>query len=166
MPDQEAFDQVFEQEYPRVYHFALRLCRSAPLAEELAQQTFFIALQKMDRFRGECRLGVWLCQIAKHEFFAHQRRQHKRESTLEELGVDATNPAPWEAVERLEETCRIYSAIRRMEEPYKGVFSLRVFGELSYREIARLHAKTESWVRVTYYRAKLKLQNMIKEDDS
>ena len=46
------------------------------------------------------------------------------------------------------------------EEPYKEVFWLRIFGELSFAQIGALFEKTESWARVTYYRAKI----MIKEE--
>ena len=45
-----------------------------------------------------------------------------------------------------------------MEEPYKEVFQLRVFGELSFADIGKIFHKTESWARVTYHRARLKLQ--------
>lgn len=45
-----------------------------------------------------------------------------------------------------------------MEEPYKEVFTLRVFGELSFREVGEVFGKRENWARVTYHRAKLKLK--------
>ena len=48
-----------------------------------------------------------------------------------------------------------------MEEPYKEVFQLRVFGELSFVEIAKLFGKTDSWARVTYHRARIKMQEGI-----
>ncbi len=162
MPDQEDFERVFLKEYPKVYRFALRLCQNADLADELTQQTFYKALTHIDRFRGECRLDVWLCQIAKHAFFDHKRKQRFDAPPTESLA--ATDPAPWEVVERREETRRIHQKLHQMEEPYKEVFSLRTFGELPYGEIARLFGKTESWARVTYYRAKLKLQELMKED--
>ena len=53
---------------------------------------------------------------------------------------------------------RIHEYLHNMEEPYKEVFQLRVFGELSFADIGKIFHKTESWARVTYHRARLKLQ--------
>ena len=53
---------------------------------------------------------------------------------------------------------RIHVALHAMEEPFREVFELRVFGELSFREIGTIFGKTENWARVTYHRARLKLQ--------
>ena len=50
-----------------------------------------------------------------------------------------------------------------LEEPYKEVFQLRIFGELSFERIGRLFGKTENWARVTYHRAKLKMQERMDE---
>ena len=52
-----------------------------------------------------------------------------------------------------------------MEEPYKEVFQLRVFGELSFAKIGLIFGKTENWARVTYHRAKLKLQERLRENE-
>ena len=54
----------------------------------------------------------------------------------------------------------IHEVLHTLNEPYKEVFWLRTFGELSYGQIAALFGKSESWARVTYYRAKI----MIKEE--
>ena len=53
---------------------------------------------------------------------------------------------------------RIHLALHAMEEPYREVFELRIFGELSFREVGDIFGKTENWARVTYHRARLKLQ--------
>lgn len=156
------FERVFEAHYARVYRFCLALCKNAAMAEELAQQTFFRALQHMDSFRGDCRLDVWLCQIAKHEFYADHRRQRRCES-MDALDSFIAGPTPESNLERREETLRAHAALHQLEDPYKEVFSLRVFGELPYLDIARLFGKTESWARVTFYRAKLKMMDLLKE---
>lgn len=57
---------------------------------------------------------------------------------------------------------QIYKILHKLEEPYKEVFWMRTFLELSFKEIAYLFEKTESWARVTYYRAKLKIKEAIK----
>ena len=64
-------------------------------------------------------------------------------------------------VEDKDTSYRIHRALQELEEPYRKVFELRIFGELSFREIGEICEKTENWARVTYHRAKLKLQNNI-----
>ena len=58
---------------------------------------------------------------------------------------------------------RIHMALHALEEPYREVFELRVFGELSFREIGMIFGKTENWARVTYHRSKIKLQERMDE---
>jgi RNA polymerase sigma-70 factor (ECF subfamily) len=53
-----------------------------------------------------------------------------------------------------------------MDEPYKEVFSLRTFSELAFAEIGALFGKSESWARVTYHRAKLKLKEAMEDEDN
>ena len=57
-----------------------------------------------------------------------------------------------------ESSFAIHKLLHELEEPYKEVFELRVFGELSFAEIAEIFGRTESWARVTYHRAKLKIK--------
>lgn len=73
------FEEVYRDYLEDVYRFSLALCRDPVLAEELTQETFFRALEHIGQFRGECTLRVWLCQIAKHAWLTHCRRQRRRE---------------------------------------------------------------------------------------
>ena len=58
----------------------------------------------------------------------------------------------------------IHKILRLLDEPYKEVFSLRVFAELSFAEIGELFKKSESWARVTFHRAKNKIREVIEND--
>ena len=136
-----------------VYNFLLKLSGSEDIAEELTQSTFSIAFENLGQFRGTCKMSVWLCQIAKHEYFAYCKRQRPivREEAMEE------EPCGESLEERFidhAEQIRIHEVLHVLPEPYKEVFTLRVMAELSYKDISRLFGKSESWARVTYYRAK------------
>lgn len=63
-----------------------------------------------------------------------------------------------EKLSEKETAFRVHQILHWLEEPYKEVFSLRIFGELSFKQIAELFGKTESWARVTYHRAKIKIR--------
>ena len=156
----ESFEAVYEELFPQVYRYLLVLCGDRDLAEELAQETFFQAIQHIDSFRGDCKLYVWLCQIGKRQYLAGLRRR-KRRGEMPDL---ERQPSPDQLEERLldrESAMELHRRLHALPEPYREVFSLRVFGELSFGEIAQLFSRTESWARVTYHRARSKL----KEED-
>ena len=148
------FQQVYETYFQDVYKYVLSLCRDPSLAEEVTQETFFKALKSMDSFRGQCKLYVWLCQIAKNTYFSLAAKQ--KEVPFED--VSPVGETPEEALLRSDTAFTIHQILHTLEEPYKEVFSLRVFGQLSFRQIGDLFGKTESWARVTYHRARLKIK--------
>ena len=157
------FEQIYREHFDTVYRFLMRLCRDAPLAEELAQETFFRAMQSLNKFDGRCRVDVWLCQIARNAYYSHCRRQKDKKHILPEIdsGQDMQN-----TILDQEQAMIIYAHLHELNEPYKEVFMLRLFGELEYSQIVKLFGKTESWARVTYHRAKMKLMESVKEDDA
>ena len=126
------------------------------LPKKSRRNLFLKALKSVDRFRGDCKMGVWLCQIAKNTFLTLVKRQKQNiDYPLEAI------PAAGSLEEKLidkEDARQIFRLLHELDEPYKEVFWMRVFGELSYAEIAAIFGKTESWARVTYHRAKLKIK--------
>ena len=156
------FDLVYNRYFTAVYCYARGLTRSERDAEELTAETFFKALKAIDRFDERGDLRVWLCQIAKHAWFNQQRRK-KREISLEEAPEPGEEAAFAQALEDRDTADRLFALLHRMEEPYKEVFTLRTFCEQPYAQIAALFGKTESWARVTYHRAKTKLQQELEE---
>lgn len=148
------FEEVYRLYFRDVYRYCLALCRDEETAEEVTQETFFKALNAIDQFDGRCRLYVWLCQIAKNTYFSMQSKKRSD-------GLEADIPSGESLEERLltkESAFEIHRVLHRLEEPYKEVFSLRTFGELPFKQIGELFGKTESWARVTYHRARLKIK--------
>ena len=152
------FQEVYELYFRDVYKYVLALCRDEHLAEEVTQETFFKALKSIDSFRGQCKLYVWLCQIAKNTYFSMAAKSRKPEEMLPDEPEDALE----KALMTKESAFEIHMLLHELEEPYKEVFSLRVFGELSFKQIGQLFGKTESWARVTYHRARLKIREELK----
>ena len=154
------FEDIYIKYFKDVYRYVFSLCRNETLAEDITQETFFKALKGIEDFDGKCKVQVWLCQIAKNTYYSHYEKQ-KRKSAHEN---DPVSAAPAEIEQELinrQDAFEIHKALHNMEEPYKEVFSLRLFGELPFSIIAELFGKTESWARVTYYRAKLKIKEKL-----
>lgn len=143
--EHRSFEQIYLQYYKPVYAYLMTLCQNEELAAELTQETFYKALDAIDGFKGGCALNVWLCQIAKN--------------TLTDVPSPA--PLPGEELEQREGALSLYQKLHALPEPYREVFWLRVYGELTFAEIAALHHKTESWARVTFYRARMKMKEAI-----
>ncbi|MGM9619190.1 MAG: RNA polymerase sigma factor [Oscillospiraceae bacterium] len=156
-----AFARIYKENYPIVYKYVLSLCRNAPLAEEIAQEAFVKAMEHMEQFDGKCRLYVWLCQIAKNTYFTYQKKQ-KRFVSEERIPVEA-EPGPEERLLDRDTADRLLALLDQLSEPYKEVFSLRVFGELSFSQIGAIYEKPDSWARLIYYRAKRKLKEDLDE---
>ncbi len=156
--DVPEFQQVYELYFKDVYKYVLALCRDEHLAEEVTQETFFKALKSIDSFRGQCKLYVWLCQIAKNTYFSMAAKRRNAGEVFPEAVEDALESA----LLTKESAFEIHRILHDLEEPYKEVFSLRVFGELSFKQIGQLFGKTESWARVTYHRARLKIREELK----
>lgn len=170
------FEEIYTRYYKEVYYYLLSLNGSSDLAEELTQETFYRAMKSISRFRGECALGTWLCQIAKHTYFTWKKK-HERELVSENpteitggetegRGRDIPHmPQTEETVLRHQESLEVYRVLHKLEEPYKEVFTLRTLGELSYREIGEIFGRKEGWARVTYYRAKVQIQQLMQKGE-
>ena len=151
------FDKLYDAYYMRVYSYAMTIVKSAHLAEEVTQQTFYKALKSLPKFTGKSDEFTWLCAIAKNCAFD----ELKRRSRLEDAEPDESTPSAHSVEQTVEDdilTLKIHQLLHEMEEPYKEVFQLRVFGELSFAKIGVIFGKSDNWARVTYHRARLKLK--------
>lgn len=154
------FDGIYKENFTDVYKFVLGLCRDSVLAEEITQETFFKALRKIDSYKGESSLYTWLCSIARNVYIDHTRRREEAADPL--LGQISDGSDLEEKLADREAAYAIHRVLHQLQEPYKEVFWLRTFGELSFARIGELFEKSESWARVTYYRAKVKIKEEIK----
>ena len=148
-------EELYRTYFDIVYRYIRSISQDGSLAEEVTQETFFKALKKADQFRGDCDVRVWLCQIAKNTLYDHLKKQKKQllgDERLEEA-ESADGELLEEKLAQRSQAMEIHKVLHRLSEPYKEVFSLRTFGELTFREIGMLFGKSENWARVTYYRA-------------
>ncbi len=159
----DEFEAAYRKYFDDVFRYLRGLTANESLAEELTQETFFRAMKAIRQYRGESELRVWLCSIARNLWLTHCRKQKH----LTGGEVPETCPAPdadlTDMIADKEAARRIHRVLHAMREPYKEVFSLRVFGELSFREIGELFEKTEHWACVTFHRAKSMIQAEMKE---
>jgi len=155
------FEMLYTQHFYSVYRYVLSLCRNETTAEDVTSETFLKAIGAIDKFRGECSVNAWLCQIAKNTYFSMLKKA-KDEQTLDSAADIESEFSDF--TERLMDKAsalEVHRCLHTLEEPYREVFTLRTLGELSFAEIAELFGKTESWARVTYHRSRLKLREAL-----
>ena len=150
--------EVYERYFSSVYRYLLSLSHDTHLAEELTQETFFKALKKAEQFRGECDLRVWLCQISKNTYYDYLKKNKKYAPEREDGTEPVLSMDLAQDFSDKETAFQVHKALHKLGEPYKEVFSLRVFGELTFADISSLFGKSESWARVTYHRACKKIR--------
>ena len=152
----QEFEAIFKDFTPVVFRFLLSLCGDESLAEELTAETFYQAYLHIGQYRGDCKIETWLCQIAKNALFKEQKRR-KRFAQGTHLESVETDNNFFEVIANKEQAMQIHKHLHLLKEPYREVFMLRVFGDLSFKEIADICDKSETWAKVTFYRAKNKL---------
>ncbi|NLB21222.1 MAG: sigma-70 family RNA polymerase sigma factor [Clostridium sp.] len=154
---------IYEEHFQTVFKYLYSLTYDKELSEELTQETFYQALKTYANFRGESKVSVWLCQIAKRLWYKeYSRRNHHTMNSLDELSDQLPGKENLENnVIESSSKISLYQKLQKLDENTREVMYLRLTGELSFREIGEILHKNETWARVTYYRGK---QKLIKEE--
>lgn len=160
-----SIEDLYKNNYNIVYGYLLALSKNQAVAEELTSNVFYKAVTHINSFDGACKISSWLCQIAKNEYFKYYNKNKKfadydkeseqvvAECDVEKMFIDK------------ELAMQIHRLLHKLDEPYKEVFVLRVFAELSFAEIGDVFEKSESWARVTFHRARVKIITQITVED-
>ncbi len=168
------FEEMYRIYFRDVYLFILAMSSDPHIAEEITQETFYKALKNIGSFEGTCSVKTWLCQIGKNTYLTYLKKQ--RRFAREDIEAYSGRPDACTSDEASEgqasaesiylkknEALSIYKILHHLDEPYKEVFTLRTLGDLSFKEIGEIFGRKEGWARVTHHRAKLKIQELIKE---
>ena len=162
--DKKTAEKLYEAFYMKVFSYVMTLAKDRGDAEEITQETFFRAISTEKSFRGDSESFTWLCAIAKNIFIDEKRRSAREDDELSEELPDNDRGIEQKLSDKAM-SLKIHSILHQLEEPYKEVFQLRVFGELSFAEIGSIFGKTETWARVTYHRARLKIKERMDENE-
>lgn len=154
-------EDIYKAHSQTVYRYLLTLTHDAELSEELTQETFYQAIRSIERFDKSCKISTWLCAIARNTLQTY-RRKHPITSELDELST-ITNSTESDVMARMNHI-ELLKKMHSLDETTREVLYLRLFGDLSFREIGDILSKTENWARVTFYRGKEKLKKEMTMD--
>lgn len=155
-------EQIYNNYFKDVYFFIYSLSKDKHIAEDLTSETFIKAVKSIESFKGNCDIKVWLIQIAKNTYYSYIRK-HKKLVELDPVPEKKDDFDIEKSVFSSEESMKIHEILHNLSEPYKEVFSLRVFGELSFRQIGSLFGKTDNWACVTFHRARNKIKEEMRD---
>lgn len=157
------FEEIYSTYFKDVYLYIRRLSGDEHLAEEITAETFYKALRSLDKFRGDCEVRVWLCQIAKNSYYTYLKKNKRFENIEERTEASNNGKSFTDKLEDKETAEQIQTVLHCIDDPYKEVFMWRVYADMSFNEIGRIFSKSENWACVTYHRAKKMIKERLEE---
>lgn len=156
----QSIEDIYQQHAQTVYRYLFSLTQDHHLSEELTQETFYQAVRSINRYDGTCKISTWLCAIAKNQLYVYRRRHPEMEAWE---GEEFTAPSAENDVLSQNDRVELMKKLHECQEPYREILYLRLFGNLSFKEIGEIMEKTENWARVTFYRGKEKLRKELED---
>lgn len=181
----EAFGQLVLAHQDRLYNVVYKLCSKPEVAEDLAQEAFLKAFEKLDKFRGGSRFYTWLFRIATNLALSYRRRlvRVKFHSLQARTGADkepnasladirtaelakSRNPGPEAVAIAREDALKVHQALDELDEEFRTVVILRDTEDMSYDEISEILEIPHGTVKSRLHRArkilKEKLSDLVK----
>ena len=151
-------EQIYEKYFETVSKYLFCLTHNSDTSEELTQETFYRAVKNINKFKGNCKMSVWLCQIAKNLWYDELKKNKKSKNIEEEIFlIQSENEVERDVISN-DSKLQLYKKLQKLDKNTREVIYLRITGELSFKEIGDILNKTENWARVIFYRGKQKLK--------
>jgi RNA polymerase sigma-70 factor (ECF subfamily) len=165
--DQEAFAQLYEEYFDRIYRYITLKIGDAVEAEDLTQQVFLNSLRSISSFRWKGRpFSAWLYRIAHNQVVDHLRKKRRSDLPLEETLAGGGDDPQRDAERRLDIE-RVLAAAQRLTEAQREVISLRFTSELSIAQVAEIMGKSQGAVKALQHSGIVALRRalMVTEDE-
>ena len=154
-------EQIYKKYYTVIYKYLLCLTKDADTAEELTQETFYKMIKKINTFKGNSKISVWLCEIGKNLWYDELRKNKYKTISYDEIKNQSSSTDCIEnEIINKEEFDKTNKKIEQLDELSKRVLYLRINSDMSFKEIGDILGKSETWSRVTFYRAKQKIKEV------
>ena len=129
-----------------VHKYLICLTNDVNIAEDLTQETFYQASKTIKNFKGECKVSVWLCQIAKYSLYKHLEKNKKYNcDSYEDISFEIVGYQNLELdLLKNEDKMELFKKIHLLDSQSKEIIFLRISGELSFREIGDIFNKSEN----------------------
>ena len=152
--------KIYNENFIIVYKFLICLTHNKEISEDLTQETFCKAIENVDKFKGNCKMSVWLCEIAKNLWLNELKKRKKIIFTDLDTIEIYNQYSIDEEVENKKEIEKLNKKISMLDKEVQKVVYLKLYGNMTFKEIASILGKSEVWARVNFYRAKQKIKEV------
>ena len=159
-------EEIYKEYAKTVYKYVFCLTGDKEVAEEIVQETFLVAVKDINKFRGDCKISTWLCQISKYIWYKKLKKDRKKNeisldtiknSILSDESID-------EQLYGKEMKLKILKQVQKLDKETKDVMYLRLLGNFKFKEIAQIMGKSVDWAKVTFFRGKKKIKEGLKDE--
>ena len=160
--DQEAFTQLYEAYFDKIYRYITLKIGNKTEAEDMTQQVFLNAIKSISSFRWKgVPFSAWLFRIAHNQVVDYLRRKARRVTVpLDESLVDTGDNPELLAEQRLDME-RVLQATQQLTKAQSEVVSLRFAGELPVAHVAKVMGKSEGAVKALQHSAIVALRRTL-----
>mgnify|MGYP001217451615 CR=1 FL=1 len=161
--DIERYRDLIQRYQHMIYAFIYRMVNNRTDAEDLTQEVFVKAYEKLSTFRGESQFSSWLHTLARNKTidFLRRRKFHDSDEQLANVPSKSRDESPQEVLLGKERRREIEEAFNMLSESYREVIVLRCTHEYPFEKIASLLGIAESTARVRYLRARQELAKLL-----
>jgi RNA polymerase sigma-70 factor, ECF subfamily len=165
--DEDAFRSLVERHSRAIFRLAFRMTGNEQDAEDVVQEAFLRAHQRLRQFESRANFGTWLHRVAVNcalDFMRVRRRHESGREEIDSVGADGTRPLPADdpAPDRLvfggEVQRRVAAVIAELSPKERAAFVLRHFEEMSIEEISRTMGVRADAAKNSIFRAVRKLR--------
>jgi RNA polymerase sigma-70 factor, ECF subfamily len=164
----QAYVALVDAHYARVYRFLLHLGQDATEAEDLTQETFAAAWEKLDTFGGRAEPGTWLHRIAYTKFIDARRGRARAAALVARLARETPpeSQSPLDSMLAGDEARHLYAGVARLEEADRALIVLHYMQDLSYREMADVLGEPAGTVKWRTSEALRRLRRLLTPEEA
>lgn len=157
-------EEIYRRYAEKLKRYLLSLCGNNALADDLTSDTFLKAVKNIESFGGG-NMFTWLCTIGKNTYFDYLRKKESANMPLNSEDVFcAVGLLPENLLIEKSERLKLYGYIQKLQPEAREVVYLKMFTDFKFKDIGCIMGKSENWARVTFFRSKIKLKEMIENE--
>ena len=154
----ENIDEIYNKYANLIKNYIFTITGDKSLSEEIMQETFIVAINQIDKFRGDCKIYVWLLSIAKKILYKETKKNNLNNLLhIDDLEITDNKDIEVEFIKK-DNKFKLYESIQKLDSNTREVMYLRLTGDFSFKEIGKILNKSENWARVIFFRGKKKLE--------
>ncbi len=159
--DMKAFSHIYSSYVKKIYDYIYYKTFHRETAEDITSHTFMKALENITGFNpGQGSISSWLYTIARNAVTDHYRKARKTVNIDDIWDLAGDDDPEIDAINR-EAFQRIQDYLNSLTPDKRSIIIMRVWQDMSYKEISRITGKTEAQCKMTFYRAIEKLKQQI-----